>query len=150
MDDHGRLLPIFDENYLEALNKWWAEHRLFQEGKHPDQLAGSLSDSPKIKYFAQWHGDPPAVDTYRFYRDEECTHFQFYETVTEGTPLSPVFETLQQLEDWMVAVGECAGTEYAKKYSREGAKAFCASGWAPSFVLTPATGIISGVEASAL
>lgn len=30
---------------------------------------------------------------------EEATCFQVYETVTEGTPLSPVFKSLDQVEE---------------------------------------------------
>jgi len=34
---------------------------------------------------------------------EQRTHFQYYETVSEGTPASPIFQSQEALEQWMVA-----------------------------------------------
>lgn len=57
--------------------------------------------------------------------DEDRTHYQFYETTSEGTPLSPVFAALNELEAWLVA---------EQGYTETQAKSFCADGWAPTFV----------------
>lgn len=65
--------------------------------------------------------------------------WQLWETTTEGSPVSPVFATADELVNWMVADG----------YSREGAEAFVKSGWAPSLVMTPGKGVQSGVDAMA-
>ena len=43
---------------------------------------------------------PEKYVTYDKYDDSICTHFQLYETTSEGTPLSPVFETLEELIDY--------------------------------------------------
>jgi hypothetical protein len=56
--------------------------------------------------------------------EEEAVCFQIYETVSEGTPVSPVFDTLGDMEDWLVNM---------KYYSPEEAKEFCKQGWTPSF-----------------
>ena len=51
-------------------------------------------------------GDPEEDDEPEWYRrafTSEPTHYQLYETVTEGTPLSPVFETKEELGIWMMA-----------------------------------------------
>lgn len=53
------------------------------------------------------------------------TCYQIYETVSEGTPVSPVFTFLTDLEDWLVAEG----------YSRKSAERFAQDGWAPSMVM---------------
>lgn len=144
--DEGDFKPVFDRDYIDSLNQWWANHQLWQDGNHPDQLSGSATKDD-ARFFAQWDGDPPSVEYYRFYRDEDCTHFQMYETVTEGTPTTPVFATLQELEDYLVDVGEMAGTRWQRKYSREGAKAFCMGGYAPSMMIIPGHGVVTGVEA---
>jgi hypothetical protein len=31
----------------------------------------------------------------------ECTHWQMYEEITEGTPISPVFATPEELARWL-------------------------------------------------
>src|SRR3954471_15330108 len=58
--------------------------------------------------------------------EEEAVCFQIYETVSEGTPVSPMFDTLTDMEDWLVNM---------KYYSREEAKEFCKQRWTPSFRL---------------
>lgn len=63
--------------------------------------------------------------------------WQLWETVTEGSPISPVFATGDELVEWMVADG----------YSREGAEGMIESGWAPSLVMSPETGVMDGVDA---
>ena len=67
--------------------------------------------------------------------------WQMYETVSEGTPVSPVFATRDELAEWLSS--PAAGRE---QVSPGAAKAFAAEGWAPTFVSTPAAGIVSGVE----
>ncbi len=50
--------------------------------------------------------DPEWDDQPEWYRpafESEPTHYQLYETVTEGTPMSPVFETKEELGKWMMA-----------------------------------------------
>lgn len=122
------------EFYEDAIAEWWENHTLWLKGAHPDQLAGKGKD---CKYFAQWNGNPPDVEYYNtFYRPEEATCFQMYQTVSEGTPVSPVFDTLQELEDWLVN---------KKGYTRSAAHSFCEGGWAPSFTLSSA-GLKDGIS----
>ena len=67
--------------------------------------------------------------------------WQMYETVSEGTPVSPAFATRDELAAWLSS--PAAGRE---QVSPQAAKAFAAEGWAPSFV-SPAgsSELISGV-----
>lgn len=67
--------------------------------------------------------------------------WQLWETVSEGSPISPVFATAEGLAGWMSdpARGDhLVPTETAAK--------FIADGWAPSFMASPQTGLVSGVE----
>ena len=99
--------PLFNENYLTALNKWWENHQLWLKREHPDQVCPTpeaVNDTPK--YFAEWDGDPPAVDSYRQYTDDEATWYQWYETVTEGTPLTPPFETAEEVAQYLATYGD--------------------------------------------
>jgi len=47
-----------------------------------------------------------------------------YETISEGTPISPVFDSLKVLENWLVK---------DQGYSRKAAQEFCVESWSPSF-----------------
>lgn len=124
-NENGHYQPMHEEYYLDAIEEWINNHRLWAEGKHPDQLR--KKDPPEYNFYAEWSGNPPDVEYYRHVKwtDEEANCFQYYENVSEGTPLSPVFETLKELEDWLV---ENQG------HSRKAAENFCKSGYAPSMV----------------
>ncbi len=69
--------------------------------------------------------------------------YQIWETVSEGSPISPVFSTPEALARHMA--GTTWGADHGSSY--ETWMAFInGSGWAPSMIHTPATGVISGIE----
>lgn len=125
--DNGQYQPMYDEYYGDAIAEWFNEHNLWLAGNHPQQIEYPEYKT-KYRFYADYGGDPPHMKYYRqeqWTEDEACC-FQMYETVTEGTPVSPVFETLIELEDWIVTnLG----------YSRHAAHAFCESGYAPSMIM---------------
>lgn len=91
---------------------------------------GRLWPSPEAKHaYESWEPTEPPVGK----------GWQFWETVTEGSPQSPVFATPIGLENWLV---EDQG------YSREGARAFVESGWVPSMVITGDGKFLVGVESA--
>lgn len=52
--------------------------------------------------FEEWDGEKRLPEDYRpDWPKEEITHFQMYEDVTEGTPVSPVFATREELARWL-------------------------------------------------
>lgn len=69
--------------------------------------------------------------------------WQLWETVSEGSPISPVCATSDELAAWMS--DPARGDRWVPQ---EVAAKFIAEGWAPSFISGPGThGIVSGVEA---
>ncbi|MFC7794639.1 hypothetical protein [Streptomyces cinereoruber] len=67
--------------------------------------------------------------------------WQLWTTANEGAPISPVMPSADELTAWMS--DPARGTDWVPP---DTAAAFIADGWAPSFVSTPETGVISGVE----
>lgn len=49
---------------------------------------------------------PPEREYYRSWKDEDATWFQVWETVSEGTPVTPPFATKEELIDYLVANGD--------------------------------------------
>lgn len=119
--------PVNDEYYLDALSQWITNHNLWLKGEHPDQL-NALYRTNDYKFYAEWGGNAPEVEYYRTanWTPEEASCFQYYEIVSEGTPLSPVFDNLIELENWLVD---------HEGHSRDAAKEFCTRGYAPSMVI---------------
>lgn len=67
--------------------------------------------------------------------------WQLWETVSEGSPISPVFATSDELAAWMS--DPARGDRWVPPAT---AAKFIADGWAPSFVGTTTSGLVSGVE----
>ena len=95
---------------------------------------GSLWSSPEAKEWTEkWEPtEPPTGDGY-----------QMWETVSEGSPISPVFRTSLELAEWLAAnrkntVDEGTTVEQWMAFI-EG------PGWAPSGIKTDASGVQSGV-----
>jgi len=124
----GHFRPVFDMPYLKALNEWLEEHRKWEAGENPNR-----AQNPEHRYYAQYNGNPPDVDYYRpDWKEEEATWYCVYETVSEGTPITPPFATKKELVDYLVNVGDF----WDGKWSRKSAERFVESEWAPSFVVT--------------
>lgn len=68
--------------------------------------------------------------------------WQLWETVSEGSPVSPVFATAKELAKWM-----SHWKRGRHQTSFEVAMKFIDAGWAPSAVFSSETGLLTGVEA---
>lgn len=102
-----------------------------------------------LKEAIDLHGGGPRSEDYAQFEGAPCDWWQVYETVSEGTPVSPAFATPEELIEHLVANGDDWDQQRGNGgWSRKAAEAFVnEAGWAPSFISTPQTGLISGVEA---
>lgn len=67
--------------------------------------------------------------------------WQLWETVSEGSPISPVFTTPEDLARWMVS----GQSEWMMPTDYDAALRFVNDGWAPSLAYTAETGLVDGV-----
>jgi hypothetical protein len=148
--------PLYNEPYGPAMARWIEEHQLWERGEHPAQKDGS---GKEYRYYAQWGGGPPDVEYYRpDWKQEEMTWWQVYETVSEGTPVTPPFATREELVEYLVANGDYWDQKRRKEgrslmpcepWTRKQAESFVfGAGWAPSLIVTGGR-VMSGVEAMA-
>jgi len=142
----GEYRPCYDEDYDTAARNWMEGFKQWQEGKYPHQLEG---------YYWDCEGMPPEEETYRPAFTEEPIWYQLYETVSEGTPVSPSFATLEELARYLSENGDF-GYQYGQqkgwsyndhKPTYEQALAMVKSGWAPSIVVVDGR-ILNPYEAS--
>lgn len=124
-DEGGFYLPLSDYDYATAAREW-----LKQLQEHEAKVVEFGRDVVKeqghhVRYHWEWEG-PPQEEFCRSPFTEAPTCYQIYETVTEGTPTSPVFSTLDELQAWLTSEG----------YSAVAAQRFAEEGWAPSAVFT--------------
>jgi hypothetical protein len=139
-------ISLYDDNYERAANEWVAAFI--------DWHVNGNAKSEWSKYY--WEYDtPPDEAYYRLYKDEEATWYQIYETVSEGSPVTPPFATKEELIEYMTTKGDFwkqrAVVRYGDPftpYSKQAAEYLINGGYAPSFVVE--NGVIKeGAEALA-
>lgn len=149
--------PMFDRPYLEALDEWLQEHHQWEDGTHT-AFAEHGYTKAEYPHYANYGGNPPDVEYFRpNWTPEEMIWWQVYETVSEGTPVTPPFATREELVDYLVANGDFWDQSRRKDgrsliecgpWPRKQAESFVfGSGWAPSLIVTTEHGVQTGVEA---
>lgn len=133
--------PLFDKDFETEARKWLDDAIAWDKREYvsPYNLIPNYAAFP---FFWQYSNECPDPKYYRpKWTAEEMTHYQVYETVSEGTPTSPVFTTEEALIDWLVNDGGRDG-----KHSRKAAEAFVKNAWAPSMIIG-SSGIKKGIDA---
>lgn len=158
--ENGSYQPMFDRSATKSYQDWLEDFEQFKE-KELKEVAKEQGYDINDPYsaFCDWNGSPPDPDYYRPEWDEsKATWWQVYETVSEGTPVSPAFETPNELIEYLVENGdfwdqkrriEGRSRLNCDPWSREAAEKFVKStGWAPTGVISN-NGYQSGVDALA-
>lgn len=160
--------PLLDQTVEEAQAEWdrgaaewpgseraaqtWSKDHTWDDGtsvKSTDLIYGSYEDyagaRPAELYadddeeVSEVHRGTPTPYRTRSWTADEATHFQVYETVSEGTPVSPVLPSLEAVVEWAVGEG----------YTREQAEGFVKWGSARSMMLVGGR-LYDGIEAGEL
>jgi hypothetical protein len=130
--------PLYDEDFESAIDDWIADYQLWKKGEHPDQ-----DEDNKSETFWEWWGDPPDPDYYRPKFEGPAEWYQVYETVSEGTPVTPPFATKEELIDYLVEHGDFWDQRRGDGgWSRENAESFVKDEYAPSFIVVNSGGAV--------
>lgn len=150
VDERGHFRALYDEPFEEAAKKWLDEANLWAQGKHPDQADGDV----KYPFYWQWSGNPPDANSYRPAFTAPADAYQIYETVSEGSPVSPVFETIEAMIEWMIKPIDRSSPynkgedwQCMQGMTQAQAERFCKNGSAPSLISSPGTGVVGGHRA---
>lgn len=122
-DRHGHYQPMHDRVFEDEAREWLDAAIAWDTGNDPHKV--------KLPFYWQWNGNPPNPLYHRPRWTSEPTHYQMYETVTEGTPVTPHFATKAELVDFLVTHGE-EGENIP--WNRGVAERFVEKEWAPSLV----------------
>ena len=96
---NGKYQPMYNENIIDSLEERMKDIKNFINKKgddyeHYDNFKEFLIDQNLVNIDIDYYEPAELID-------EEKTWFQIYETVSEGTPISPPFETVAELIEWM-------------------------------------------------
>jgi hypothetical protein len=121
----GRYSPLVDHNFVEDADEWVKNFLAWEKDNHPDR------EQSECRYYWEWAGDPPDPKDYHpDWPEESRTHYQVYEEVSEGTPISPVFATIEEVHTWLLEQG----------WSEKWAEMLCKDMWVPSGFMSQSNG----------
>lgn len=119
--------PMFDETFAAAAARWKKDFAEWESGGNKDH--------PDMQFW-EWDGGPPDREYYRPWADDDATWFQLWETVSEGTPVSPPFATKAELIDYLAEQGDFWDQKRGDgAWSRQAAERMIGAGWAPSLIV---------------
>lgn len=157
-DDHyephlrGRYIPLHQSGFNDADEEWNEGYAKWQEG-----LVRSYKDGEKWRLrtkedgatYTLYSGPRPSPDDYMpQWPDGTADLLMMYEDTTEGTPISPAFETPELLARWLADTGASAFGGSPATYEQW--LSTCKRGWAPSMIMEVSSSgskMMSGVEA---
>jgi hypothetical protein len=128
--------PKYNRDFATYMREWFAEWSKWEDGYRP---AGILD----CETYCEAEGPPPDPDYYLHgVKPEDCTWFQVYETVSEGTPVTPPFATKAELVDYLTQFGDFwdqsrtkRGIQDSAPWSQANAESFVGTGFAMSLVV---------------
>ena len=126
--------PMYAHAFTDRFNEWLGDFDRIRAGKLNDLerecYPGGLSE------WLQDDGQPPDPAYYNtVFTEDEATWFQVWETVSEGTPVSPPFETRDELIDYLAAKGDFWDQKRGHgAWPKENATSFVNAGWVPSLI----------------
>jgi len=131
-DKNGNYQPLYDNDFNTAADKWDSGYELWKTGEAPEQLR-----NPRLKelrYWGYW-GPPPKRDYYHPKWDN-ADWYQVYETVSEGTPVTPPFATKEELINYLVDNGDFWDQRRGDGgWDRRNAESFVTDEWTPSLIV---------------
>lgn len=104
----GRHVALFDGFDPDEQAEWDEGARKWADGLRPEKGEWIPLEEAPLQYrgkddtWEEWTGKrPDPADYMPSWSEEELTHIMMYETTTEGTPISPAFETGRELARWL-------------------------------------------------
>jgi len=137
-------IPMYNRSYREAVKEWKEGFAKWESGEDEDREEYKEDDGTPYEYW-DWNGGPPDKEYYRPDWDEnDMTWFQVYQTVSEGSPVTPPFATKEELAKYLSEHGDFWEQDRAEKDNRprnlmtlEQAMKFVDVGWVPSMTMRP-------------
>jgi len=136
--DDGQYQCLLDEEYETAANIWLADCIAWADGTHIE----CKEYKEECPFYWDYAGSAPKEEYYRPVFTEEPTWVQVYETVSEGTPVTPPFETKEELVEYLVENGDYWDQRRGDGgWNRESAEGFVKTEWAMSGMINTNDGV---------
>lgn len=137
----GCYVALFNQSFDDAVAEWKEEFALWEAGTHEDIKKFDLDGQEYWEWFS-----PPSREAHLPTFQEEPTWFQVYETVSEGTPVTPPFATLEELGDYLRKNGDSWDQARGTRPSSEAVDRFLQEGVAITGAYLPGVGVVGSYE----
>lgn len=102
--------PLYDCDSDSAFKEWlsdWNDWCSFRHDELREKYPEDHRECSQYACFCDWHATAPSPECYRpAWGAEDATWWQAYETVSEGTPVSPPFATADELVEYLATHGD--------------------------------------------
>ena len=95
----GRYRPLYGSSYAAAAKEFL-----------------EMATTKGLQEAVDWMGCPDKEDYMPDWKPEERTHLMMYEDTSEGTPISPAFETPEEMAQWLSENGASAFGDMTASY----------------------------------
>lgn len=153
-DDNDNYIPLYGWSFSKSLADWDEGKIMWEKGlrqKFSAEESKELWITKKKDENGSWEGwtgaRPEKKDYMPDWDETEKTHLQMYEDCSEGTPISPVMATPEELAHWLADNKASSFGQMTANY--EAWLRVCQGGWAPGMILTVTDSektLTSGVE----
>lgn len=146
-----RWRPLLDKDWATAEREWWRDriaHAVKRALYYLPSLFGWLEPPSEVcwPWTLEDHPRPRYLDYRPRWQKRERTHYQLYEDVSEGTPISPVCATVDELVEWCAAQTKEVWVGTQGMTRAEWQRFFERGGYSMSGVFTPETGFVTGIK----
>lgn len=147
-NEEGHYIPLHDSGFAAADAEWGEGWAKWQEGLcrsyGADETWKPIEPEYRATRYTDYEGARPSPDDYMpDWTDDQRTHLMMYEDTSEGTPISPAFETPEALARWLADNGASSFANDTATYEQW--LHVARGGWAPSMVIDNGRAM-SGVE----
>lgn len=126
----------------DAIDRWHATDALIRAAGLDPKVWGVCPQCQGHGSVEAYPGQRAAAEAWEPTEPPSGEGWQLWETVTEGSPISPVFPDAEELAQWLTTPAACWGT-MRQPMTIEQARGFVGAGWAPSMI-GDASGIHDG------
>jgi hypothetical protein len=106
-DADGRYIGLFETSrFKRDAQRWDEENEMWLKGYRSDGRSNYVPIEPEHQHksYVEWTQERPELRNYMpQWANDERTHYMIYESVTEGTPISPAFRNAVDLLNWLIA-----------------------------------------------
>jgi len=121
-DENGNYIPLLGYSFPEKLREWEERNQKWSEGfkwSYSEEAWEVIPKKFKHLTYEEYSGSKPKEEDYMpDWSERERTHWQMYEDTSEGTPISPVMKTPEELARWLADNNASAFADMTATYEQ--------------------------------